>query len=367
MALRIENIVEYGQLNNTKKNSTFGWLRLRGSEMDHYIELTGDMSPDLRGKRISFSPNPEVPVYTTAADEAISHKSIHPHQIGSTGDMTAADWVKLVDCPVDELINRAKSGEMPPSRYVRRLYLEWFSQNGRVVIELADPLLEEYVGEENGEEKWVPMEPLTGKPDDDFDAMEKDDLAAEVREQIPFGQDYKAGRRDGSLNIRQLTDPEAAEEFAEQVEHYRSLQPPPSNEDEAESDYNLEEDLLELNYMDDVVEGKYDDDPLLASVLDIPEIDGLTDTQAEAKLKEVLGMLAMYGIAIHICEHFTAKDTLRIIRDDYGLESRIHPGFVGSGWVQNFNTGESCPKCDAEFEERWQRDNPEADPSDPPF
>ena len=63
-------------------------------------------------------------------------------QIGPTGTMTADRQVRVFDCSFEEFYRRVKLDEPPPTQWKRCLYLEWFSQNGRVVLELPDPVLE---------------------------------------------------------------------------------------------------------------------------------------------------------------------------------------------------------------------------------
>ena len=68
----------------------------------------------------------------------------------------------------------------------------------------------------------------------------------------------------------------------------------------------------------------------------------------------LLAQLALYGFSISICKHFSAKDTLRIIRDEWGLQAKIHPGLIGSGWVRGFMTSESCKECEEEWEREYE-------------
>jgi hypothetical protein len=213
MALRLSDLVVCGELRNIRKNSVSGRLALRGFERTMMIELTGNCAPDLVGRYIRFEPreeatrreaenevraknggaaeddagmdgraesgdgagrgagtepgdDPEVEVTDDVENERerlarLNLTGLAWQQIGVPGTMTAARRVKATDCPPDELYTRCKRDEPPPFAWKRCLYLEWFSQNGRVVIELVDPILELVEVDESAEdgERVTPFEP----------------------------------------------------------------------------------------------------------------------------------------------------------------------------------------------------------------
>ncbi len=119
---------------NAHRFSTRGRLLLRGAEMPVMFELTGAPSSDLCGRTLEF----EIPAndHEPSDEDRRLAYDLRPHQIGVTGEMTAARKVRTFDCSNEEFIRRSKLGEPPPTRWEDCLYLEWFSQNGRVVIEL---------------------------------------------------------------------------------------------------------------------------------------------------------------------------------------------------------------------------------------
>jgi hypothetical protein len=134
MAFRLSDLVTAGFFMNSRRYSTHGRLLLRGGEMVVAFELTGDPSPDLRGRKLEFEV-PENDREPSDEDRRLA-KEFRPHQIGPTGEITAAQKVRVFDCSAEEFMRRSELGEPPPARWEDCLYLEWFSQNGRVVIEL---------------------------------------------------------------------------------------------------------------------------------------------------------------------------------------------------------------------------------------
>src|SRR5690606_36232644 len=74
--------------------------------------------------------------------EAIGLKGLAWMQIGPTGLITADRQVRVSDCPPEEPYIRCKLDEPPPMAWKPCLTLEWYSQNGRVLVELVDPEIE---------------------------------------------------------------------------------------------------------------------------------------------------------------------------------------------------------------------------------
>jgi hypothetical protein len=49
-----------------------------------------------------------------------------------------------------------------------------------------------------------------------------------------------------------------------------------------------------------------------------------------------------------MCEHFTYLDTYRLLIGEWGHECSFAPSLVGTSWVQNYMTSESCKECERE-------------------
>ncbi|MCA9175260.1 MAG: hypothetical protein KDB14_12320, partial [Planctomycetales bacterium] len=102
-----------GEIVNTCLNQVHGWVRLTALETPVYLNLTGNMSLDLAGRRITFERLNGSPRRAGRADPSGARNSpssqsfdLARQQIGPTGDMTIRDGV---------------------------LTLEWHGQNGHVL------------------------------------------------------------------------------------------------------------------------------------------------------------------------------------------------------------------------------------------
>lgn len=347
MAYRLGEYVVYGELRNTSNYSTHGVLLLRGeADSENNVvrfDLTGNPGPDLLGKTIRFRP-PE-------ADEAGplfprgEWQGFHMRQIGATATMTADDWARALPCPVEEFVQRSKLGEPPPTEWVRRLYLEWYSQNGRVVVEIAGPIVEECVrpgdgDDDEGDWRILPQRapiPDLSKPSsgpqitvlqlDGGVARSKTFIAGESRDEHP----------DDAAGLQAMLDREAA--ATERALHGG----PPLSSDE---------DLAELELMDWCIEQGHEQPivSLLASQdpAALPPADTLDDDTVEMQLKVLLGELARLGIALDVCPHFTPRDCYRLLRDTVLPKNGVYRELIGTSWVQHVSTWEYCPACESE-------------------
>src|SRR5436190_226714 len=117
MTLRLSDYVTGGFVINKGEYSTWGRLALRGYPHVVSFELTGYPAEDLMGKHTEFDV-PENDREPTPEDFA-ALKSLKDRHIGPTGCLSA---------------ERRLGAGGPDAE--RCLYLEWYSQNGHVVIEL---------------------------------------------------------------------------------------------------------------------------------------------------------------------------------------------------------------------------------------
>lgn len=310
MTLRLSNAVVCGELFNTRNNSVHGWIAFDGEDRPLSLQLTGNCDPDLFGKHIRFE---TVKTANDSADDP-DLTDLAWQQVGPTGRMTA--------------VASAKPGE------ATRLYLEWFSQNGRVVVELADPKIE-YIDveteHENADEETTTFD--ISNPLDDLE-----NLAAE-----------ESGESYGLIpdELQQQLD-EAAFELDRAIE----------------SDDDKDDVVRELEMMDTLMEngqgvpvGTVFDTPFK-----LPRPDQLeSDEEAEGALKTLLAKLALHGIALDICEHFSAKDAYKLMIDQICHDEEVFPELRNTQWVQHFSTWEYCPKCTEEIEREFPADENDDD------
>jgi hypothetical protein len=391
MAFRLGDLVVRGDIFNTRRYSVHGWIELKGQEQPLLLHLTGNCSPDLAGWHFRFEARPSggASDADSAATPPAEGEPKQPdlsglawQQIGPTGTMTAARKVKVADCPPTELYLRCQMGEPPPMEWKRCLYLEWFSQNGRVVIELADPILEfvEFV-ELQGVAAGDGSSPILP---DEYEDLEDEDPAAGRLGITAIGIN-----EDGETEIRDLSPPDQDEE-ADDIEEaddlddedhdpYGLIPDDLQRELDAqtfETDRAIEDDadqsavIGEMELMDDLIErgdgepvGTIFDDPLK-----LPQPDQLDDEQVEAALKSLLGQLALFGIALDVCGHFTPRDAYRLLVERICRREHAYPELRHTQWVQHFMTSEYCSLCEEEFEREYEEkkgrmENPGEEPA----
>ena len=387
MALRLSDLVVSGEILNTDNYSTHGWLNLRGCEQTLVLQLTGNCDADLKGKHFRFQARDLADTIGVAGDPTeVDISGIAWQQIGPTGTMTADRKVKVSDCPPEEMYRRAKLGEPPPMEWKRCLYLEWFSQNGRVVVELVDPIIE-FVDDptddadaatDNGAADSSVITTSDAPGDNDaqrdptleIDPIEFDDIGdIELGEEPPFPGD------DGEFDSESDEDPYGL--FPEGMQQQFDLQA-------SQLDYEIEDNedkpqsIREMELMDELIESGEGD--IIASLFDkpvkLPRPEQLDDEQVEAALKSLLGQMALFGIALAVCEHFTPRDAYRLLLDQICTEERAYPELRQTQWVQHFLTSEFCEQCEAEMDrefserERHSAENPDdfaIDDDDVPF
>ena len=373
MSYRIGDFLVYGELYNDRNNSTHGLLALRGEQEGREtilrLELTGNCDEDLRGKRVRFQPEERStrgPVFRL--DE---HPGLQLRQIGPTGTMTAAGWVHTFEGSIEEFLQRAELGEPAPTQWQRRLYLEWFSQNGRMLVELGGVNVEVQVTPPDGsDEVWEPLPNPAAHPELTGACKEQDAISSEGGVSLP-----RATPAGGEAVIEQWRP--VREELAREEEHFEIL---PQDlqyvmdaeaaaidhaiacDDEADADARLEDDEEEedefeaFKRVEHCIENGISI-PLAEVVGDpasLPPPEALTDTDAEHWLKLLLGQLALRGVSLDVCEHYSTLDAYRYLVEHVLPEAGYVPEASGSGWVQHFSTWEQCPICDAEAEAQWE-------------
>jgi hypothetical protein len=314
---------------------------LRGREDPWVFHLTGAPAEDLRGRAFEFTA-PENDRPPTEEDRRMA-ESLHSQQIGATGEMSAARKVRIFDCSTEEFLRRSELGEPPPTRWVNGLYFEWFSQNGRVVIELTEPKIEfieytkpkiDHAALQAEMEKWIAEQKLAKSSEIETAPIEDE---IEAPESAPE-EDAAAPGEDGyGLIPDELT--RDLERSARRVDREMS----------GESEEAIRA-LEECELIDDVLEHG-EGVPIREAFVEMTLADPAslaTEEEAGNALRAALAELALYGVAFHICEHFTLREAYRTFVNRVCKNNPIYPQMRGSGWVQHFTTSDYCKECSGE-------------------
>lgn len=327
MALRLSDWVLAGEIYNNHPKCVHGRLLVKGFNLPILVELVGDPAPDLKGRAFRFEvPENDRPL-TPEAKNIL--KGFRDRQIGATGTMTAAEKRRV-------FINPSVAYDMdkdlvPPSRWVDCLYLEWYSQNGRVVIELPEPKLQwiDLGAPEPAEEDEEPF-PTFEIHDDPTDEIWRPEPLEESEFQLipdDLLEEIEASSRE--------TDAAIAEVHSDEVER-------PSAEKE------MEDTIL----MDDLIEnGKGVGLGSLFEPEDLPLPEDLKlEHEAELALKLVAGRLALFNIGFSVCKHCSWQEAYRIFHEKVCPEGEVFLEMRNTGWVQHFSTHDYCPKCEEGLE-----------------
>lgn len=355
MAFRIGNYVVRGELRNKRPNSVSGWIDF-GGDSGIRLDLTGDFSDDLAGRHIRFESKSAGADRKPADSDYL--EDLHPHQIGPTGDMTLR-MVRVPLAPINELMQRARMGEPAPTVEKPCLYLEWFSQNGRVVAEIIDPQIE-FVDElsEAPGEPVIPPPPSSESEEEDEgpsiigfvqnDEGEFDELSLEE----PDDDADEFGLFPATLE-NEIRDSARSDRPASDDTEHRSG---PLSWDEVIPGIDEETKRL-YEQWDEVVHGEKDEPltTLFDPPIHLPRPDELeTDEQALPHLKNLLARLAMLSVAFDMCEHCTPRMAYRILIEEILPEASLHPDLANTGFVQHYSSFESCPECEAEFDREFR-------------
>lgn len=360
MTVRLGELIESGEICNTRWYSVHGWIRLRGSENPILLQLTGNCDPDLAGWRIRFRPRNRTgcvlmdpaSLANDPTAESFDPASLAGEQIGPTGTMTGSRRVKVANCTRAELERRSRLDEPPPSIWKRSLYLEWFSQDGQVVVELADPIIE-----------FVEFNRIDAP-------RESDSLlgGATTTSSEPSSDDVGASSIGSNVDGSESCDDGVASPFdPDGVGCDESC-----DEAEAEPEWWNDEDkpqfIREMELMDELIERGNGE--IIGSLFEGPvrflRPDQLDEAGAERSLKTLLAHMALFNISLDVCEHFSPREAYRLLIERICTEEQAYPELRHTQWIQHFTTAEFCPQCEAEWERECEelerrRKHPPAD------
>lgn len=358
MAWRLSDIVVCGEIYNTRKNSVHGVLGLRGCERPVSLQLTGNCNPDLAGRSFRFEVRESPMIETRSTSEAeLDEQHFAWMQVGSPGTMTAARKVQAFDCSVEEFLHRSQLGEQPPVDWKRCLCLEWYSQNGRMVLELVNPIIE-----------FLDSQLDTGlsSENDDLgdDSFENDDSESSVSgpEITAIGIDD-----DGNAHVYDLS-PEIEVDDRDNDDPYGLFPADLESEIGASSPVvdwrpEVDEETLKLwAQWDEIFDGTKDVPicTLFDPPLKLTPTDRLDDEQVRIALSVLLGRLALHGIALDMCEHATPRAAYQYLVEDILRREFAHPNLNATGFVRHYSTSDDCEECQAEFDRQYSIEHPDS-------
>lgn len=313
---------------------------IRGWEHPLRFELMGDPAPDLWGRRLYFeAPPTKMDVFSP--QDAVP-LAIDPRQIGTTGLITAHRLVRVFEGSVENFRRRLLLGESLPSTWKRRLYLEWFGNNGRVVLDWADPQMH-FLEVHNGNETLVALPPPEDPPfDPDFPP---DDLSEAALEASLLGGE---GIHPGIS----AAEDDGFDAFSDEVSRYLEDHFGKPSEEPLSAEKGEDALWAELELMETLMErgGGMELGEILGKT---PDWEVLSEEKAEHLLKRLVARLARYRVAFDVCEHCDMRQAYRILVEELAHDARVHPELRGTDWVTHFSTSEKCPECRAEDAADW--------------
>lgn len=371
MAFRIGSVITAGEIVNTRRNRVAGWLNFDDGETGIHLELSGNLEGELAGQHLRFEVPSRLPQVDDLDEVRQAAKKLQMRQIGAVGEAVFR-IVKVPRGSLQEFLDGVDRGEHPPVDETPCLYLEWFSQNGRVVAEILNPQMS-YGPEESPTEKEIEPEPL---PDFDFGVgavgfaknedgeYERIEFDSSAEDEDPYGLFPKELESDleAAQEPSAFEDPEPTDDS--EPRQKRNWADVPGIDAERAAMYEEWDEILFGDNHEQVTQ--LFDPPLALK----PPQAVQDEAEAAELLRMLIGRLAMHSVAIDICEHYTALATYRWLMEEILPEARIHPRAAASGFVCHYSTNEFCETCDAEFDaefearERAKRKSEEQDEED---
>ncbi len=342
MAHRLnDDIIAGCVINNTERNSIHGHIHFKNHEFPLILNLTGNCTNQLAGRHLQFSTREN----TFSQDSNFDRSILADQQIGPPGTINI-DYVRWFPGSIEQAYRRAKLGEPPPMYWKPRLYFEWYSQNGRVLLELVDPILT-FLDDLEPRELTIPDPPFAD-PNNPPDKPQLEITEVSVDE-------------DENIEIKETTHSFAEENSHEDNDPYNLFENDIDEiiKSEAESDFKIEpdEETKKMFEQMDIVTYGLRDEPvctLFDPPIKLPKEETLSDEQIDDIFHELLMRMAMLSIALDMCKHYTPRKAYKLLTETLLKEGQVYPGLPGTGYVQHYMTHEFCEECDREIEEEYR-------------
>lgn len=352
MACRLDGHVVSGEIFNTTNYSVHGWLEVRGWNHPLLLQLTGNCSDDLAGWHFRFeSRSASSDSHAEAASPDL--ETLATQQVGPTGRIT---MVRRGDTARgnSEAVRPESCPDCPSVKTQGCLYLEWFSQNGRIVVEIADSDVEfvefQELNVSGGGEHGAALRPE--EPGEAGDSPESDEAELTASGDLGDGESFFSDAQPADDDDDEEEDP--YDLFPRDLQLQLDLQASQTDWDWIE-DEDKSRAIREMELMDDLIENS--PGVVLSDLFDnpvkCPLPDELDDEQVEKALKSLLAELALFGIAMDVCPHFTPREVYRLLLHEVCQEERAYPELRNTQWVQHYSTSDYCKLCQAEFDQEF--------------
>lgn len=352
MAFRIGELIVSGELRNSRRNSVHGWLDF-GNDRGIRLELTGNLAGELAGRNLRFEAHP-----VATPDEA-ALETIHALEFRQIGVVANVELrtVRTVEGPLPDY---AALKDLGPAAFVEKtcLYLEWYSQNGRVVAEIVEPVFDDGDGDDALTPTPLPSAEETGLAITGLSMSETGEI-----EEIAY---FAADDADEDDDPYELFPGDLENELRESNREAD----PASTGDASPAGLRPWDEVIPgideatkamYEQWDEVLHGEKDEP--LATLFDPPialkpPAQIVDEQDAENWLTLLLSQLALRSVAVDVCEHFTARETYRWLLEEILPEAHVHPNLRPSGYVVHYSTFEDCPQCEAEFDAEFEQRKP---------
>jgi len=363
MAFRIGEHIVAGRLDNSQRHSVHGVL-VFGEHRQVNLSLVGDLAGDLAGKVIEFEVPRNQPVDDATYEEYL--KELQLHQVGAAGDIHLK-IARVPRCSISDFVRRSKLGEQPPLDDLPCLYMEWYSQNGRMVAEIIDPQIEEQHDDDAEEE--ITASEITAIPlTEPFDEPTTPEITGVELDEFGNAHSFDASPIDNDEEDPYGLFPHDIQQQLGDSEEPRPWQ------DEFGDDTNR--DPLELRDWSEVIPDidpetkaqyeKWDEiygghhnqslNDLFDPPLQLPPGDEVNDEEtARPLVLMIAGRLAMLSVAFDLCKHFNMVRAYRWLVNDVLPEAEVHPDQLEHGIVTHYSSWEYCEHCDAEMDAEDER------------
>ena len=104
-------------------------------------------------------------------------------------------------------------------------------------------------------------------------------------------------------------------------------------------------------FLDELSDGSCDL-PIISLLESPPAHDlpgSMRPNEVQETLRDLIAQLALLGVSVNICPHFSAERALGWLVEEVVFEEQVHPRMVCHGYVSFYMTSDRCGQCSLEF------------------